>query len=46
MAGSITELLCPLLMMMVLGIFRFKIPRETLDNIDLAKMRHGLYPMT
>jgi len=46
LAGSITEILCPILLMGVLAFLRFKIARETLDDFDLAKFRHGLYPMS
>ena len=43
--GSVCEILMPVILMLVLVGLRQKIPMETIDNIDLAKMRHGLYPM-
>jgi hypothetical protein len=43
--SSVCELLIPVILMMALVVLRQRIPMETIDNIDLAKMRHGLYPM-
>jgi hypothetical protein len=46
MAGSIAELICPIALLLILVVLRREIQRETIDNIDLMKMRHGLYPAT
>ena len=45
LAGSCMELICPLILLSFLAFFRWRIPRETIDNIDLGTLRHGLYPM-
>jgi hypothetical protein len=44
--GSIIELLCPFILLGVLGAFRLAIPFKNVDNVDLHKLKHGLYPMS
>lgn len=44
--GSVGELVCPLLLMLLLVYLRLVMPRSRLENVDLNKLRHGLYPMT
>jgi hypothetical protein len=46
LAGSICEIACPVMFMMVLLILRQTIKKEMMDNVDLTNLRHGLYPPT
>lgn len=46
LAGSIVEIACPVLFMMVLLVLRQTIKKEMMNNVDLTELRHGLYPMT
>jgi hypothetical protein len=44
--GSIVELVCPIFLMSMLMMLRLQISVEYIKDIDLAKLRHGLYPAT
>jgi hypothetical protein len=46
LAGSITEIVCPFVLILILMFLRIQIKREIIDNVNLEKMRHGLYPVS
>jgi len=46
LAGSITEIACPVILILILMFLRLQIKREIIDNVNLEKMRHGLYPFS
>jgi hypothetical protein len=46
LAGSITEIACPIALILILMFLRIQIKKEIIDNVNLEKMRHGLYPVS
>ena len=43
--GSITEIFCPILLLMILVYARFNVDPEWVDNYSLYSLRHPLYPV-